>query len=64
MHAVRQALRIRARGAMQGGGRAGSVLISALRAGERFAEALAAIVGMRVTYQEVTGKTDKQLPLL
>jgi transposase-like protein len=32
--------------------------------GERFVEALSSVVGKRVTYQELTGKTDKQLPLL
>ena len=30
---------------------------------ERFVEALSSVVGRRVTYQELTGKTDKQLPL-
>jgi transposase-like protein len=32
--------------------------------GERFVEALSSVVGKRVTYKELTGKTDKQLPLL
>jgi hypothetical protein len=32
--------------------------------GERFVEALSSVVGKRLTYQELTGKTDKQLPLL
>jgi ISXO2 transposase-like protein len=32
--------------------------------GERFVEALSSVVGKRVTYQELTGKTEKQLPLL
>jgi transposase-like protein len=32
--------------------------------GERFVEARSSVVGKRVTYKELTGKTDKQLPLL
>jgi hypothetical protein len=32
--------------------------------GERFVEALSSVVGRRVTYQELTGKTDPQIPLL
>jgi hypothetical protein len=32
--------------------------------GVRFVEALSSVVGKRLTYQELTGKTEKQLPLL
>jgi hypothetical protein len=32
--------------------------------GERFVEVLSSVVGKRLTYQELTGKTDKQIPLL
>jgi len=32
--------------------------------GERFTEAISSVVGKRVTYKELTDKTDPQLPLL